>query len=83
MILLFKANAGVWDFLRNVWVFWLQYITLQHDINQGLNRVLLKWWYHENYIFEIMEFVGVFWKNNFWKGYLPKASILGKLSYRC
>ena len=32
-----------------------------------------------NYIFEIMGFVGIFWKNNIWRAYLPKTSIVEQI----
>ena len=28
---------------------------------------------------EIMGFVGIFWKNNIWKAYLPETSIVGQI----
>ena len=36
-------------------------------------------WRHKNEIFEIMEFVRIFWQNNVQEAYLPKKSISGQI----
>ena len=53
-----------------------------HLADYTSNRVL-RWCRHKNVNCEIMEFIRIFWKNNIWKAYLPKTSIVEKIVPFC
>ena len=75
-------NNGYLKMIVLVWsiilLFKFAQLEMVHSLRTGSNGVL-KVMTSQKLIFEIMGFVGIFWKKNIWKTYLPKTSIVGQI----